>query len=71
MYPPRVIPPLKLKLEYGEEIRENELPSLEKKIQEKMHSVNKIHPQIIWLKPNTLERAVKKTQFLEKAYEKS
>ena len=68
--PPRVIPPLKLKVEYGEEIGEADLPALEKEIMEKMHSINKIKPEITWLKPNTLERAVKKTQLLEKAYEK-
>ena len=68
--PPRVIPPLKLKVEYGENVGEAELPALEKEILEKMHSTNKIKPEIAWLKPNTLERAVKKTQFLEKAYEK-
>ncbi len=68
--PPRVIPPLKLKVEYGENIGEAELPVLEKEIKEKMHAINKIKPEISWLAPNTLERAVKKTQFLEKAYEK-
>jgi phenylacetate-CoA ligase len=63
--PPRVIPPLKLKIEYGEDVREQELPALEKEIMEKMHAINKIRPAITWLKPNTLERAVKKTQLLE------
>ena len=67
--PPRVVPPLKLKVEYGEQISPADLPALEKEILEKMHLINKIKPQIIWLSPNTLERAVKKTQFLEKAYE--
>jgi phenylacetate-CoA ligase len=67
--PPRVIPPLKLRVEYGEGVGEGELPALEKEIMEKMHTINKIKPEIAWLAPNTLERAVKKTQFLEKAYE--
>ena len=68
--PPRVIPPLKLKVEYGENVSEAELPTLEKELLNKMHAINKIKPDITWLKPNALERAVKKTQFLEKAYEK-
>jgi len=68
--PPRVIPPLKLKVEYGDEVQEGDLPALEKEIVDKMHVVNKIRPEITWIKPNTLERAVKKTQLLEKAYEK-
>ena len=67
--PPLVIPPLKLKVEYGEGVNESELSSLEKEIQDKMHSVIKIKPAITWLKPNTLERSEKKTQLLEKQYE--
>ncbi|MFO7963775.1 MAG: AMP-binding protein [Desulfobacterales bacterium] len=67
--PPRVVPPLKLKVEYGEGINVEELPGLEKEIVEKMHTINKVKPDIIWLKPHTLERAVKKTQLLEKRYE--
>jgi phenylacetate-CoA ligase len=66
--PPRVIPPLKLKIEYGEGITENDLVQLEKEILEKMHSTLKIGPKITWIKPNTLERATKKTQFFEKSY---
>lgn len=67
--PPRVIPPLKIRIEYGEGVTENELPDIEAALLAKMHSINKISPQLTWLKPNTLERAVKKTQLLEKAYE--
>lgn len=68
--PPRVVPPLKLKIEYAEGIRESDLPGLEKEVGVKMHSLLKIRPAITWLKPNTLERATKKTQLLEKRYEK-
>ncbi len=68
--PPRVVPPLKLKVEYGEGVQESDLPALEKEIQEKMHKDVKVRPAITWLKPNTLERATKKTQLLEKKYEK-
>ncbi|RJP74345.1 MAG: phenylacetate--CoA ligase family protein [Candidatus Abyssobacteria bacterium SURF_17] len=68
--PPRVVPPLKLKIEYGEGVKESELPMLEKELQEKMHKEIKIRPAITWLKPNTLERATKKTNVLEKLYEK-
>ena len=67
--PPRVVPPLKLKIEYGEGVQEGDLPGLEKEIRAKMHSDVKIGPAITWLAPNTLERATKKTQLLEKTYE--
>ena len=67
--PPRVVPPLKLKVEHSEAVCEEELPALEKEVQERMHKLLKIRPAITWLKPNTLERATKKTQLLEKTYE--
>lgn len=67
--PPRVIPPLALRVEYGEGVRTEDLPALEKKIVEKMRAINKIKPAIQWLAPHTLARAVKKTQWLEKTYE--
>ncbi len=67
--PPRVVPPLKIKVEYGEATGKGDLAALEKEILEKMHALHKVRPSITWVKPNTLERAVKKTQLFEKAYE--
>jgi phenylacetate-CoA ligase len=68
--PPRVVPPLKLKIEHTDSVREEDLPGLEKEVRESMHKLLKIRPAITWLQPNTLERATKKTQLLEKLYEK-
>ena len=67
--PPRVVPPLKLKVEHAANVRDEDLPALEKELLERMHRLLKIRPAITWLKPNALERAVKKTQILEKTYE--
>jgi len=67
--PPRVVPPLKLKIEHGAGVREQDLPGLEKELLERMHRLLKIRPAITWLAPDSLERAVKKTQLLEKTYE--
>ncbi len=67
--PPRVVPPLKLKIEHGVGVQEGDLPDLEQELLTKMHALLKIRPAIIWVKPNSLERAVKKTQFLEKLYQ--
>ena len=67
--PPRVGPPLKLKIEFGRDTREEEFPELEKELNAKMHSLLKIRPAITWVEPDTLVRAVKKTQLLEKNYE--
>ena len=67
--PPRVVPPLKLKVEHGEDVREGELDSLAAEIGEEMHKLIKVRPEITWLEPGTLERETKKTQVLEKRYE--
>jgi phenylacetate-CoA ligase len=67
--PPRIVPPMKLKVEYTENTREADLPKIEKQLADNMHAILKIRPAITWLKPNTLERSDKKTQLLEKTYE--
>ena len=67
--PPRVGPPLKLKIEYGEGIEEGQLESLTEEITEAMHRRIKLTPKIIWVAPNTLERFVKKKKIFEKTYE--
>ena len=67
--PPRVVPPLKLKVEYGEDVQEETLGVLGAEIAEEMHRALKIRPEIKWLAPKTLERFVKKKQIIEKAYE--
>jgi len=67
--PPRVVPPLQLKIESGVEVQEAELPDLERELVVKMHSLLKIRPSVIWIRPNTLDRSVKKTQLLEKTFE--
>ncbi|MBT8342552.1 MAG: phenylacetate--CoA ligase family protein, partial [Desulfatitalea sp.] len=67
--PPRVVPPLKLKVEYGEQVKENELESLAKEMEGKMHDRLKISPKIQWVPPFSLERSEGKTKFFEKTYE--
>ncbi|MBI9077403.1 MAG: phenylacetate--CoA ligase family protein [Desulfatibacillum sp.] len=66
--PPRVVPPLKLRVEHSAQVRKDDLPELEKRVNAKMHSLLKIRPAIEWLEPNTLDRADKKTQLIEKTY---
>ncbi|MFP4531883.1 MAG: phenylacetate--CoA ligase family protein [Desulfobacterales bacterium] len=67
--PPRVVPPMQLKVEYAQGVREEDLPGLEKKLSDKMHQLLKIRPAVTWLPPNTLARSQQKTQYLEKRYE--
>jgi phenylacetate-CoA ligase len=68
--PPRVIPPLKLKLEYGVETREPDLSGLANEINRALHDQCKIRPQIEWVPPGTLEKSTRKTPVFEKNYEK-
>jgi len=68
--PPRVVPPLKLRIEFGEGVTEQEREQLKREVEEKMHQAVKIRPKIEWIEPRTLERSDKKTQYIEKLYEK-
>jgi phenylacetate-CoA ligase len=68
--PPRVVPPLKLRIEFGKDVGAEDLEQLKKEVEEKMHQAVKIRPQIEWIEANTLERSDKKTQYIEKLYEK-
>ncbi len=68
--PPRVIPPLKLKLEYGVETREPDLSGLANEINRALHDQCKIRPQIEWVQPGSLEKSTRKTPVFEKNYEK-
>lgn len=66
--PPLVLPPLQLKIEKGENLTDADLPDLEKQITDKMHNLLKIRPAVTWLEANSLERAMKKTQLIEKNF---
>jgi len=67
--PPRVVPPLKIKVEFGEGIRADSLEQLKQEVEAKMHEHVKIRPEIQWIEPRSLERSDKKTQYIEKLYE--
>ena len=67
--PPKVSPPLRLKVEYGENVPVTELKGLAGEIGEKMHRLLKVRPKIEWIEPKSLERSTHKTRFIEKAYE--
>jgi phenylacetate-CoA ligase len=68
--PPRVVPPVKLRIEFGKDVDKDDLEQLNKEVEEKMHQAVKIRPAIEWVEPDTLERSDKKTQYIEKLYEK-
>jgi len=68
--PPRVVPPLKLQIEFGPSIKKDDLAALDKELEERFHREVKIRPKIEWLEPQTLERSDKKTKYIIKLYEK-
>ena len=67
--PPRVVPPLKVRVEHAEELTGEVLQSLEKEIVAAMSRRIKISPKILWTEPGSLERSHYKGQVFEKTYE--
>lgn len=68
--PPRVVPPIKLKLEHGPTVRDPDLEGLAKEITTALHNRLKIRPVIEWVPPGSLEKSTRKTSIFEKKYEK-
>jgi phenylacetate-CoA ligase len=68
--PPRVVPPLKVRVEHAEGLAGPELAALENALVEAMSKRLKISPQILWAEPGSLERSHYKGQVFEKSYEK-
>ena len=68
--PPRVVPPLKLKIEHGPGIGSIEREDLAARIAQAMHDRLKIRPTITWVSPGDLEKSTRKTPVFEKLYEK-
>ncbi|MBI4637036.1 MAG: phenylacetate--CoA ligase family protein [Candidatus Rokubacteria bacterium] len=66
--PPRVIPPLKVKLEYGAGVEPRELPDLAREVVGECRHRLKVSPEIIWVPPGTFERSLRKTSLVERAY---
>jgi phenylacetate-CoA ligase len=67
--PPRIVPPLKIKLEHGKKTSEDELQGLADRIAKDLHDQIKIRPTIQWVQPGTLEKSTRKTPVFEKTYE--
>ena len=63
--PPRVVPPLKLRIERGESGTDDELAALERALQQALKERLKITPAIEWVAPFSLPRSEHKTRFIE------
>jgi phenylacetate-CoA ligase len=67
--PPRVVPPLKIRVEHAEGIAGKQLEVLEGEIVAAMSKRLKINPKILWAEAGSLERSHYKGQAFEKTYE--
>jgi phenylacetate-CoA ligase len=67
--PPRVVPPLKIRVEHSADVSGAQLDALANEITEAMSKRLKINPQIIWAEPGSLERSLYKGKVFEKTYE--
>ena len=63
--PPRVVPPLRLRVERGADTPREALPALTDEIVKTMQERLKFRPAIEWLEPNELPRSEHKTKFIE------
>jgi phenylacetate-CoA ligase len=66
---PRIEPPLRVQIEYGEGLSREDLPALENEIMSKAHQVLRVSPRIEFVPPNTLERAMHKRTYIMRLYE--
>lgn len=66
--PPRVVPPLKVKVEYGKNVEVDQLESLGAEIKNVCKAKLKINPEVIFVPPGTFETSLRKTAIFEKAY---
>jgi phenylacetate-CoA ligase len=66
--PPLVSPPLKLRVEFGDGVREDERPALAAAISQKCHDALRFRPAVELVPPGSLIRDPKKTAVIEHAY---
>ncbi|MCF8146185.1 MAG: phenylacetate--CoA ligase family protein [Deltaproteobacteria bacterium] len=67
--PPRVVPPMHIKIEYARGISRADLPNLEQRIATALHDKIKIRPLIEFVIEGALPRETRKTPLFEKRYE--
>jgi phenylacetate-CoA ligase len=67
--PPRVEPPLVVRVERGADTRDADLDALGARIKRALHDRVRMTPEIEWVEHGQLERAVTKTPMFERRYE--
>ncbi|PIC77533.1 phenylacetate--CoA ligase [Sporosarcina sp. P19] len=66
--PPRVVPPLVIKIEHKEGISPQQLQELDLNIKKTLHDKLRFTPKFEWVQAGTIERALHKTPVFEKRY---
>lgn len=67
--PPRVVPPLVLKVEHREGVLKTDLGYIEEALKSALHRELRITPDIDWVGAGTIEKQLTKTPLFEKRYE--
>jgi len=67
--PPKVEPPLRLKVEHGENVSGDDLPGLARSIAQALHDELRLRPAVELVPPGSLPRSSRKTPVFEKLYE--
>ncbi|HOE16494.1 MAG TPA: hypothetical protein PK344_03690 [Syntrophorhabdaceae bacterium] len=62
---PAVTPPLKVKIEYGHGMQQNDIKMLEEEMLKSFKEVVRVTPQFMWVPPESLPRESKKTKLIE------
>jgi phenylacetate-CoA ligase len=68
--PPRVVPPLRMKVEQGQGLMEGDVEPLRLEIEEKISNILRFRPSIEFVPPESLERTAGKVRLFEKRYKK-
>jgi phenylacetate-CoA ligase len=66
--PPKVTPPLKVKVEYGPGVENSQLPDLAKEIEERIFHLYRVRSKVEFVPPEALGRVTKKTPLFEERY---
>jgi phenylacetate-CoA ligase len=66
--PPKVSPPLKIKVEYAPGEESDQLPDLAKEIEERMFQLYQVRSKVEFVPPEALGRVTKKTPLFEERY---
>lgn len=67
--PPKITPPLRIKVEHGSGIEEKDLTDLKKEVEVKIEMTCGVMPEIEFVPPESLTRSVWKTSIFERRYE--